>query len=39
MRRGIPKAGDVVITTEASLGEVAQLGNERVALAQRLITL
>jgi type I restriction enzyme S subunit len=39
MRRGIPKAGDVVITTEAPLGEVAQLGTERVALAQRLIAL
>ncbi|MGI8424102.1 MAG: restriction endonuclease subunit S [Chloroflexota bacterium] len=39
MRRGIPKAGDVVITTEAPLGEVAQLGGERVALAQRLIAL
>lgn len=39
MRRGIPKAGDVVITTEAPLGEVAQLGSERVALAQRLIAL
>lgn len=39
MRRGIPQAGDVVVTTEAPLGEVAQLGHERVALAQRLITL
>jgi type I restriction enzyme S subunit len=39
MRRGIPKAGDVLITTEAPLGEVAQLGDERVALAQRLIAL
>jgi type I restriction enzyme S subunit len=39
MRRGIPNAGDVVITTEAPLGEVAQLGSERVALAQRLIAL
>ena len=39
MRRGIPKAGDVVITTEAPLGEVAQLGTGRVALAQRLIAL
>jgi len=39
MRRGIPNADDVVITTEAPLGEVAQLGSERVALAQRLITL
>jgi len=31
MRRGIPKAGDVVMTTEAPLGEVAQL--QRFALA------
>ena len=39
MRRGIPKAGDVVVTTEAPLGEVGQLGADRVALAQRLIAL
>jgi len=39
MRRGLPKPGDVVITTEAPLGEVAQLGSKRVALAQRLIVL
>jgi very-short-patch-repair endonuclease/restriction endonuclease S subunit len=39
MRRGIPQAGDVVITTEAPLGEVAQLDGQMVALAQRLITL
>jgi len=39
MRRGLPKAGDVVMTTEAPLGEIAQLGSEQVALAQRLITL
>jgi type I restriction enzyme S subunit len=39
MRRGMPKPGDVLITTEAPLGEVAQLGPERVALAQRLIAL
>jgi type I restriction enzyme S subunit len=39
MRRGLPQAGDIVITTEAPLGEVGQLGGERVALAQRLITL
>ncbi len=39
MRRGIPERGDVVVTTEAPLGEVAQLGSERVALAQRLICL
>ncbi len=39
MRRGIPQAGDVVLTVEAPLGEVAQLGSERVALAQRVVTL
>ncbi len=39
MRRGMPKAGDVLMTTEAPLGEVAQLGVDRVALAQRLIAL
>src|SRR6059036_2408998 len=39
MRRGIPEAGDVIVTTEAPLGEVAQLGSERVALAQRVIVL
>ena len=39
MRRGIPRAGDVVLTTEAPLGEVAQLGSQRVALAQRIVTL
>lgn len=39
MRRGIPQAGDVLLTTEAPLGEVAHLDNRKVALAQRLITL
>ncbi|BED87929.1 hypothetical protein PspMM1_03970 [Pseudoalteromonas sp. MM1] len=39
MRRGIPKAGDVVLTTEAPLGEVAQLDERKIALAQRVITL
>ena len=39
MRRGIPKGGDVVITTEAPLGEVAQLPDHKIALAQRVITL
>lgn len=39
MRRGMPQPGDVVVTTEAPLGEVAQLGAGRVALAQRLIGL
>jgi type I restriction enzyme S subunit len=39
MRRGLPLAGDVVLTTEAPLGEVAQLEHARVALAQRIILL
>lgn len=39
MRRGMPQPSDVVITTEAPLGEVAQLDTRRVALAQRLIAL
>ena len=39
MRRGMPQSGDVVMTTEAPLGEIAQLDGRRVALAQRLITL
>ncbi len=39
MRRGIPECGDVVLTVEAPLGEVAQLGPEKIALAQRVVTL
>ena len=39
MSRGMPQAGDVVMTTEAPLGEVAQLDGSKVALAQRIITL
>jgi type I restriction enzyme S subunit len=39
MVRGFPRIGDVVLTTEAPLGEVAQLKNDKVALAQRIVTL
>jgi type I restriction enzyme S subunit len=39
MRRGLPMTGDVLLTTEAPLGEVAQLQTEKVALAQRIILL
>ena len=39
MTRGFPQAGDVVLTTEAPLGEVAQIKNTKIALAQRIITL
>ena len=38
MRRGMPKVGDVVMTTEAPLGEIGQLDDCNVALGQRLIT-
>lgn len=37
MHRGFPKIGDVLITTEAPCGNVAQIDNENVALAQRVI--
>ncbi len=39
MVRGLPEVGDVVITSEAPLGEVAQLTNSNIALAQRVVTL
>ncbi|WP_338288439.1 restriction endonuclease subunit S [Luteolibacter sp. LG18] len=39
MRRGLPEKGDIVMTTEAPLGEVAQLDGRKIALAQRVITL
>ena len=37
MRRGTPKIGDVLITTEAPCGNVAQVDREDIALAQRVI--
>ena len=37
MSRGKAKIGDVLITTEAPLGNVAQIDREDVALAQRII--
>jgi len=37
MHRGKAKLGDVLITTEAPCGNVAQIDNENVALAQRVI--
>lgn len=39
MVRGFPKQGDVVLTTEAPLGEVAQLDERKIALAQRVVCL
>ncbi|EKO3558942.1 restriction endonuclease subunit S [Vibrio metschnikovii] len=37
MSRGVPNIGDVLFTTEAPLGEVAQVDNSDIALAQRVI--
>ncbi|MDY5660129.1 MAG: restriction endonuclease subunit S [Sodaliphilus sp.] len=37
MTRGFPVNGDVILTTEAPLGEVAQLDFRKVALAQRVV--
>ncbi len=39
MTRGLPKVGDILITTEAPLGEIAELQDENVAIGQRLITM
>lgn len=40
MRRGLPQRNDVLVTTEAPLGEVAILRDDaRIALAQRIILL
>lgn len=39
MRRGLPGAGDVLFTTEAPLGNVAQIPDCKIALGQRTITL
>ena len=39
MTRGLPEVDDIVLTTEAPLGEIALIKNKNVALAQRIITL
>jgi type I restriction enzyme S subunit len=39
MVRGLPEEGDVLLTTEAPLGETAQIEDPRIALAQRIILL
>ncbi|WP_282036197.1 restriction endonuclease subunit S [Saccharicrinis aurantiacus] len=39
MSKGTPKKGDVLFTTEAPLGNVCQVDNEDIALAQRVIKL
>ncbi len=37
MRRGLPEIGDVLITTEAPCGFVAEVNRKNIALAQRVI--
>jgi len=37
MSRGLPKIWDVLFTTEAPMWEVANVDNEKIALAQRII--
>ena len=39
MTRGLPEIGDVLLTTEAPLGEVALINDPEIALAQRIILL
>lgn len=39
MSRGLPEIGDVVLTVEAPLGQVAQIKTKHIALAQRTVTL
>lgn len=39
MRRGVPIVGDVLFTTEAPLGNVAQIPDYKLALGQRTLTL
>ncbi len=39
MRRGLPQSMDILLTTEAPLGQVALVENRHIALAQRVILL
>lgn len=39
MVRGLPQVGDVLLTTEAPLGNVAILDRDDIGLAQRILTL
>lgn len=39
MSKGLPKIGDVLFTTEAPLGNIAQVDKPNIALAQRVIKL
>lgn len=37
MKRGLPRKGQILLTTEAPLGNVAQVDDDSIALAQRVI--
>ena len=37
MTRGLPEIGDILVTTEAPLGEAARVDNPTIALGQRII--
>ncbi|WP_276930448.1 restriction endonuclease subunit S [Faecalibaculum rodentium] len=39
MTRGFPRKGDIILTTEAPLGNVAKLNREDIGVAQRVLTL
>ena len=39
MTRGLPEINDIILTTEAPLGELALIKDSNIALAQRIITL
>ncbi|WP_198668117.1 restriction endonuclease subunit S [Amedibacterium intestinale] len=39
MIRGLPKKGDILLTTEAPMGLVAKLDRDDIGIAQRLLTL
>lgn len=39
MSKGLPQVGDILFTTEAPLGNVCQVDNSNIALAQRVIKL
>jgi type I restriction enzyme S subunit len=39
MTRGIPKTGDILFTTEAPLGEVAPVPDQKFSVAQRIMVL
>jgi len=39
MTRGLPQKGDLLLTTEAPMGEIAEVPKEKISLAQRIMLL